>query len=86
MKPKLLLTQIESSLKAVRPELLVLDTLGNLFPGNENDRSQVAPFVSMLYRLALEYDTTVLLLGHPSLNGLTSGRGSVRSPLYFEAQ
>jgi RecA-family ATPase len=93
MKRRPLLEEIECCLKQVKPALLVLDTLGNLFPGDENDRSQVVPFVGELYRLAMEHDTAILLLGHPSLSGLSTGRGSsgstawnnsVRSRLYLE--
>ena len=93
MQPTRLLVEVEKALQEAKPALLVLDTLGNLFPGNENDRSQVVPFVSQLYSLAMKHDTTILLLGHPSLSGLTTGRGSsgstawnnsVRSRLYLE--
>lgn len=87
------LTEIERCLAEVRPKLLVLDTLGNLFPGNENDRAQVVAFIARLYRLAMHYDVAVLLLGHPSLSGLNSGMGSsgstawnnsVRQRLYLQ--
>ena len=63
MQPTRLLLEVEKALQETKPTLLVLDTLGNLFPGNENDRSQVVPFVSQLYSLAMKYDTTILLLG-----------------------
>ena len=51
----------------VRPKLVVYDTLADLFAGNENARTHAQQFVSMLRGLALETDSTALLLAHPSL-------------------
>lgn len=73
--------------------LLVLDTLADLFGGNENARSEARQFVQLLVGLALHCECTVLLLAHPSLSGLASGSGtsgstawnnSVRSRLYLD--
>ena len=78
---------------AEKPALVVLDTLADLFPGNENDRAQARQFVGMLAGIAIKYQCAVLLLAHPSLSGLNSGSGtsgstgwnnSVRSRLYLE--
>jgi RecA-family ATPase len=76
----------------IRPALIVLDTLADMFGGNEVDRAQTRQFVGMLRGLALEADAAVLLLSHPSLTGISSGSGlsgstawnnSVRSRLYL---
>ncbi len=76
-----------------RPDLLVLDTLADLFGGDQIKTVQARQFIGMLRGLALEYGVTVLLLAHPSQNGMSSGTGtsgsaawnnSVRSRLYFE--
>jgi RecA-family ATPase len=73
--------------------LIVLDTLADLYPANENDRAKVRQFVGILRGLALRRHCAVVLLAHPSLSGLTSGSGtsgstawnnSVRSRLYLE--
>lgn len=75
-----------------RPALIVIDTLADVYPGNENDRSKVVQFVGQLRRIALQYDCAVLLLSHPSLTGLTTKTGtsgstawnnSVRSRLFL---
>ena len=75
-----------------RPTLTVLDTLADLFGGNEINRTQARQFIGMLRGLALRHETTVLLLAHPSLSGMTSGSGSsgstawnnsVRSRIYL---
>jgi len=74
------------------PALIVIDTLADVYPANENDRAKVRQFIGILRGLALKRDCAVLLLGHPSLTGLNSGSGtsgstawnnSVRSRLYL---
>ncbi|MCF3595466.1 AAA family ATPase [Rhodobacteraceae bacterium LMO-12] len=74
------------------PALIVVDTLADVYPANENDRAKVRQFVGILRGLALKRNCSVLLLGHPSLTGLNSGTGtsgstawnnSVRSRLYL---
>lgn len=84
--------EITRQAEAVEPVLIVLDTLADLFPGNENDRAQARQFVGLLRGLAMQVDCAILLLSHPSLSGLSSGSGmsgstawnnSVRSRLYF---
>ena len=71
----------------------MLDTLADLFGGDEIKKVHARQFISMLRGLAIEFDVTVLLLSHPSQAGLSSGSGmsgntawnnSVRSRLYFE--
>lgn len=88
-----LLGQIEKVLHRHRPALLVLDTLADLYGGNENDRAQVRQFVGILRGIAMRHNCAVVLLAHPSLSGLSSGSGtsgstawnaSVRSRLYLE--
>ena len=78
---------------AIRPKLIVLDTLADIYPGNENDRAQVRHFVGLLRGLAIRHGCAVLTLAHPSLTGIATGTGasgstawnnSVRSRLYFE--
>ena len=74
------------------PALIVIDTLADVYPANENDRAKVRQFVGILRGRALRHKCAVLLLGHPSLTGLSSGSGSsgstawnnsVRSRLYL---
>jgi RecA-family ATPase len=77
----------------VKPRLVVIDPLADVFAGNENDRPEARQFVGLLRRLAIHHACAVLLLGHPSLTGLSTGAGtsgstawsnSVRSRLYLE--
>ncbi len=76
-----------------KPVLIVLDTLADFYPSNENDRAKVRAFIGILRRLSLTHDCAVILLAHPSLTGMSSGsglsgstawNGSVRSRLYVE--
>lgn len=84
--------ELDERIAAERPALLVLDTLADLFPGNENDRAQARHFIGLLRGLAIRHSCAVVVLAHPSLSGLNSGSGtsgstgwnnSVRSRLYF---
>ena len=88
-----LFKSLDQAIAAHAPALVVLDTLADLFPGNENDRAQARQFVGMLRGLAIRHECAVILLSHPSLTGLNSGTGtsgstgwnnSVRSRLYLE--
>ncbi|MGB7100806.1 MAG: AAA family ATPase [Xanthobacteraceae bacterium] len=76
-----------------RPTLLVLDTLADLFGGDEVKKVHARQFIGLLRGLGIEFETTILLLSHPSLSGMQSGSGmsgnvgwsnGVRSRLYFE--
>jgi RecA-family ATPase len=91
--PAPLCGELDAAMAAARPALVVLDTLADLFPGNENDRAAARQFIGLLAGLALRHECAVVLLAHPSLSGLASGRGtsgstawnnSVRSRLYLE--
>lgn len=91
--PTALFAALEAQCIVLRPTFVVLDTLADLFGGNEIDRSQARQFIGLLRGLALKYDITILLLAHPSVSGMTRGTGSsgstgwnnsVRSRLYFD--
>ncbi len=56
-------------------KLVIVDTAADTFSGNENDRSQVRHFISLLTRLALKIDGSVLLCAHPSRSGESTGSG-----------
>ncbi|WP_126152878.1 AAA family ATPase [Paracoccus haematequi] len=95
LSPSPLFDELEKRLEDEKPVLLVLDTLADLFPGNENDRAQARQFVGLLRGLAIRHGCAVILLSHPSLSGLNSGSGtsgstawnnSVRSRLYLERE
>jgi RecA-family ATPase len=73
-------------------QLIVLDSLHDLFAGNENVRYQVRSFVNALTAVALEINGAVVVVAHPSRTGIATGTGdsgstgwgnSVRSRLYL---
>jgi DNA repair protein RadA/Sms len=55
--------------------LVVLDAATNLFGGDEIKRRQVNAFLMKLRRLAIRIDGAVLLLAHPSAQGIASKSG-----------
>lgn len=76
-------------------EIIVLDTVADVFSGNEIARTQVRRFISHLRRLAIDCQASLILTAHPSNTGLSSGTGisgstawnnSVRSRLYLTAK
>lgn len=79
-------------LRAVRPILVGIDTAADTFAGNENNRAQVRNFIRELRQTSYDHDAAVVLCAHPSLSGISDGRGfsgstawnnSVRSRLYL---
>jgi hypothetical protein len=57
--------------------LLILDTLSDVYSGNENDRSLVNSFVkSILGKLSMKYNATIILVSHPAKNKESTYSGS----------
>lgn len=56
--------------------VLVLDTLADMFAGNENDRTQVSQFVKrFLNKLGQDLGVTIIVLAHPAKGAAKSGQG-----------
>ena len=56
--------------------VLILDTLSDIFAGNENDRSHVSQFVKyQLNRLGRDAGVTIIVLAHPAKGGALNGQG-----------
>lgn len=73
--------------------LVVVDSLHDVFTGNENNRSHARWFIRLLQDLAQGIDGAVLLTAHPSMSGRSSGSGesgstawnnAVRARLYLD--
>ena len=71
-----LFEELDARAALENPVLIVLDTLADVFPSNENDRAKVRQFIGILRRLALKRHCAVVLLAHPSLSCLNSGAGT----------
>ncbi len=85
--------ELQNTIADLKPTLVIIDNLADVFSGNENSRPQARQFVNMLRGEAIKHEMSVLLLSHPSLTGINSGSGmsgstawnnSVRSRLYLE--
>lgn len=92
MQPTALWAKFSDDVLDFQPKLLVLDTAADLFGGDEIKRNQTRQFIAMLRNLAIKADCAVVLLAHPSVEGMKSGTGSsgstawnnsVRSRLYL---
>lgn len=80
---------LRSTIQATSAKLIVLDNVGHLFIGNENDRGQVTGFINLLYQLCREEGVTIILIGHPnkagdSYSGSTAWLNAVRSQLVLQ--
>jgi RecA-family ATPase len=83
---------VVSVVREIGAKLLVLDAAADIFGGDEVNRAQVRSFIRLLRSVALSHDCAVLLLSHPSVDGIKTGRGysgsthwsnAVRSRFYF---
>jgi RecA-family ATPase len=75
MAPTPLFTSLAAAARAIKPVLIVVDSIAATFGGNQNDRVQARTFVGLFRTLARQVDCAILLLDHPSLSGITSGTG-----------
>lgn len=91
-KRTILFDQLEHAAKRHKAQIVILDTLADVFNGNEVDRNQPRTFIRSLRKLALAIQGVVILTQHPSVEGVNSGTGrsgstgwnnSVRSRLYL---
>lgn len=89
-----LYTRLRQAVNDAGAKLLVLDSLHDLFSGNENSRAHARQFIGALRSIAIEMDGAVILTAHPSLSGRNTGTGeagstawnnAVRSRLYLTA-
>jgi RecA-family ATPase len=93
LQPTALFAALCALVEKHKPILLILDTLADLFGGDEIKKVHARQFIGMLRGLAIRNGVTILLLSHPSQSGMASGSGtsgntawnnSVRSRLYLE--
>jgi RecA-family ATPase len=94
IKPTELFNQLYEQAGDLKPKHIGIDTAADVFAGHENDRAQVRQFISLLRKLAIVSNGSIVLLSHPSLTGINTGSGlsgstawhnSVRSRMYMTA-
>lgn len=71
--------------KEIKPKIIVIASSANVFSGNENDRPQVTFFVNMLKTIAIAAMGAVVLISHPSIQGINSGTGLSGSTQWHNA-
>ncbi len=86
LRPAPAFALLRETIKAAAARLIVLDNVGHLYIGNENDRGQVTAFVNLLYQLCRELGVTIVLIAHPnkagdSYSGSTAWLNAVRSQI-----
>lgn len=93
IKPTALYEELYVKACDLRPRLIVLDTVSDVYGGDENDRSEVTAFIALMRRLAMDANAAVIMMAHPSQSGLQTGTGlsgstawhsKVRSQLYLK--
>jgi RecA-family ATPase len=93
LRPTELWALLRAQIIAIKPKLIVIDTAADVFGGNEINRQHTRQFITMLRGLAIEVGAGVILIAHPSLEGIRSGSGlsgstawhnSVRARAYFQ--
>lgn len=90
IEPTELFHRMEATIADFRPLLVGLDNIGQLFAGNENSRSAVTQFASLLIGWCVKYETTILLAGHPAkaegseYSGSTAWDAVARSRLFLD--
>jgi hypothetical protein len=87
-----LLYKIENVAREHNAGCIIFDAVADFFGGNENERREVRSFVGLLRGLAMRLDAAVVVIAHPSVDAIKTGRGysgsthwnnAVRSRLYF---
>ena len=76
LSPSKIMTELTASIAQQRPSICVIDTLADVFPADENDRALARQFIGMLRKPAIEHNCAVVVLAHPSLSGISTGRGT----------
>jgi RecA-family ATPase len=92
IKPTALFGEIEKAGREHEAGCIILDSVADFFGGNENERREVRAFIGLLRGLAMRLSAAIVILAHPSVDGIKSGRGysgsthwnnAVRSRMYF---
>jgi hypothetical protein len=60
----------------IKPRLVILDNRNKVYGGNINDPTQVSEFITMLHGFAIDANTAVLLILHPSVAGIAANKDS----------
>src|SRR5215813_12057493 len=94
IRPTELFRRLLADATKIEPVSLTIDTLTDVYAGNEIDRNQTTQFVKLLQHMAIKARCSVAILAHPSNAGMATGSGlsgstgwhnKVRSRLYMRS-
>jgi RecA-family ATPase len=92
IKPTALYRSLHAEAVALQPSAIVVDTVSDVFLGDEIKRDQVRQFGSLMRQLAIDGNAAAIMASHPSLTGMKTGSGlsgsthwhnTVRARAYF---
>jgi RecA-family ATPase len=75
IEPTPLYKQLLQAAGDVKPIMMGIASSANVYAGSEIDRNQVQQFISLLTRLAIVANGSVVLISHPSLTGIATDTG-----------
>jgi RecA-family ATPase len=76
VQPTMPLLRLEKTVATIRPALVIIENAADVYGGSEIDRTNVTRFMrSLLGRLTVPCESTVMLIQHPSVSGLNDGTG-----------
>jgi RecA-family ATPase len=73
--PTALYRQVLEAASDIKPKMVCIASSANVYAGSELDRAQVQQFISLLTRLAISANGSLVLISHPSLTGITTDTG-----------
>ena len=76
LSPSAIMRELTAAIVEHKPTICVIDTLADVFPADENDRALARQFIGMLRKPAIEHKCALVVLAHPSLSGISTGRGT----------
>ena len=83
--PTKLWRRLIKTVEHIKPVCLVMDNRARIFAGNQSDTVLATATVIELDALARRFGCAVVLLSHPSLSGMSSGRGDSGSVAWSNA-
>lgn len=76
IEPTLLYDRLHEQACDIRPAIVAVDTLSDIFAGSEIDRVQVSAFMGLMRKLAIDANCALIINSHPSQAGTNSGTGT----------
>ena len=76
LSPSAVMKELTAAIAKHTPSICVIDTLADVFPADKNDRALARQFIGMLRKPAIEHKCGLVVLAHPSLSGISTGRGT----------